>query len=80
MLFIDGEHTYRQVKAELEKFGESVVRWIVLHDTETFAHKGKDGSTPGLMDAINEFVEGGNGWKKMLHLTHNNGLTILERA
>ena len=80
MLFIDGEHTYRQVKAELEKFGESVVRWIVLHDTETFAHKGKDGSEPGLMTAIHEFTEPGSEWKVMLHLKNNNGLTILERA
>jgi len=79
MLFIDGEHTYRAVSAELEKYAPNVSKWIVLHDTETFAHKGKDGSADGLMDAIQEFILPGT-WRVMLHLRHNNGLTILERA
>lgn len=81
MLFIDGEHTYRTVRAELAKFHEHVGEWIVLHDTETFANKGKDGTTPGIMDAVVEFLENEAGglWDWTLHLTHNNGLTILRR-
>lgn len=80
LLFIDGEHTYRQVLAELRLHSPSVGKWIALHDTETFGTIGRDRNAPGLKAAIDEFLKENNEWKLLLHLTHNNGLTVLERS
>jgi len=80
LLFIDGEHTYGAVRAELMRFELTAKRWIVLHDTETFRHQGKDGSKPGLEMAILDFVnDDTDRWGYLLQLPHNNGLTILDR-
>jgi len=81
LLFIDGEHTYRTVRAELCKFAPMVWKWIALHDTHTFASKGKDGTTPGLQDAILDFMNNDQDgeWEYVLNLTHNNGITLLGR-
>ena len=43
LLFIDTEHTYQQLTDELERHHKQVSRYIVLHDTETYAY-GPDGS------------------------------------
>jgi len=80
LLFIDGQHTYRQVLAELELYGPHVRRYIALHDTVTFASIGKDGSKPGLVSAIDEFLAKNTDWNAVLDLPHNNGLMILERG
>lgn len=79
LLHIDSLHTYKQLLAELERHAGRVGQWIVMHDTETFGNKGKDGSTPGLLAAITEFLEWHPEWKLHLHLTNNNGLTLLRR-
>ena len=71
LLFIDTDHTYGQLKAELNRHSKSVTRWIAMHDTETF---------PGCMVACNEFLrENAQQWAMLLHHSHNNGLTVLER-
>jgi hypothetical protein len=71
LLFIDTDHTYEQLSAELQRHSGSVTRWIAMHDTETF---------PSCMVACNEFLAKNVGlWTMILHHTHNNGLTILER-
>jgi len=38
MLFIDTLHSYRQLSTELKLHSEKVKKWIVLHDTVSFAH------------------------------------------
>jgi hypothetical protein len=71
LLFIDTDHTYAQLAAELKRHSKSVTRWIAMHDTETF---------PGCMVACNEFLrENAEQWAMLAHHSHNNGLTILER-
>ena len=40
LLFIDTLHTYDQLAAELARHGMKARRWIVLHDTTTFATNG----------------------------------------
>jgi len=80
LLHIDGEHTYRQVRAELKRWAPSVGKWIALHDTETFGAKGRDNKRPGLTQAIDEFIEENSEWRIQLHLTNNNGFTLLERS
>lgn len=80
LLHIDSLHTYKHLRAELSRHARFCHKWIALHDTATFANKGKDGSKPGLMTAVREFLEQeGREWTALLHLTNNNGMTILQR-
>lgn len=80
LLFIDSLHTYKHLREELRRHAPRCMKWIALHDTQTFGSIGKDGSKPGLMKAILEFLEQeGREWTLLLHLTNNNGMTILQR-
>lgn len=80
LLFIDSLHTYKQLRQELSRHHSKAAKFIVMHDTEVFGHKGKDGSKPGLQEAIHDFLKGdGDGWIWDLHLINNNGLTVLRR-
>jgi len=78
MLFIDSHHTYKQLKEELRLHSGKVAKIIALHDTEFFAKVGQDGSTPGLWQAVEEFMAGGK-FTNMDHYSNNNGLTVLWR-
>lgn len=70
LLFIDTDHTYEQVTAEL-KHANLVGRYIVFHDTFSF---------PAIVPAINEFLAKHNKeWKKIYEVKFNHGLTVLER-
>ena len=80
LLHIDSLHTYKHLSAELSRHAFRCRKWLVLHDTKTFGVKGKDGSEPGLLMALTEFIKRtGAEWSIILHLTNNNGLTILQR-
>ena len=79
LLFIDTVHTYEQLKAELEMHGNKATKWLIFHDTVTFGAKGEDGSTPGLMQAIDEFLEENHHWSVKEVFNNNNGLLVLER-
>lgn len=71
LLFIDTDHTYEQLSAELNMHNQSVTRWIIMHDTESYA---------GCKLAVNDFISNHKVyWKQLVHYTNNNGLTILER-
>jgi predicted HD phosphohydrolase len=72
LLFIDTDHNYQQLFAELSRHHTKVTRWIIMHDTETFA---------GCGEAYRDFLEQHKSeWKELVHFRHNNGLTILERV
>ncbi len=43
LLFVDTLHRYHQVVAELDTFARKTKKWIVFHDTITFATWGADG-------------------------------------
>lgn len=77
LLFIDTYHSYTQLKKELNLHGNKARKYIIFHDTETFGYKGMDGKTPGLLQAIYEFM--GDKWKIKESFKNNNGLLILER-
>ena len=72
LLFIDTEHSYKQLKAELELHGNLPKSYLIFHDTISF---GGD-----LMPAINEFLEANPHWGIKQHFLNNNGLLILERC
>ena len=80
LLFIDTFHSYAQLSRELIKHATSVTTYIVLHDTTTFGDRGMDGKSPGLWQAVEEFVEREPHWRVIARHTHNNGLTVLERG
>ena len=80
LLFIDTLHTYSQLKQELERHSVKVKRCIVMHDTETFGFVGEDGSQPGLVAAVDDFLSSHHEWSMRDRLKNNNGLTILERV
>ncbi len=79
LLFIDTDHWYGQIKAELNRHHGSVSRWILMHDTETFALVNPFDGRPGMRAAIFEFLEQHPEWDLKDHFATGDGLTILER-
>jgi hypothetical protein len=80
-LFIDSLHTYTQLKKELELHGNKARKYLAFHDTAEYSYgrKSEDGTTPGLMDVVEEFLDENNHWVLEKHFENNNGLTILKR-
>lgn len=78
LLFIDTLHTYAQVRAELALHGDSAVRWIAFHDTETFGLVGDD-KGEGINAAITEWLCSRPEWRIVYRTHRNNGLTVIER-
>jgi hypothetical protein len=79
LLFIDTDHWYGQIKAELEHHHTRVRKWIMMHDTETFGMINPFDGRPGMKAAIFEFLETYPEWKLLEHIEIGHGLTILER-
>lgn len=89
MLFLDTWHSYRQVKKELTLHASKVRKYILLHDTTTYAdHDEKSyeswgdewqGNGQGVWPAIEEFLQENDQWKLHRRYLHNNGLTVLRR-
>ena len=79
LLTLDTRHTYEQLQAELAMHGDKAERWMIFHDTVTFGSRGEDGSEPGLMMAIDEFLEEHYEWVVKEVFNNNNGLLILEK-
>ena len=80
LLFIDTLHTYGQLKAELEIHSDKARKYMIFHDTVAYGRTGMDNDTKGLMDALDEFLEGNTEWVLHEHYPNNNGLTVLKRA
>lgn len=79
LLFIDTNHFYSQLKEELCAHGSKARKYIVLHDTESFGIIGADRKSPGLWQAVEEFIAESD-WKIKEHYTNCNGLTVLEKV
>jgi len=79
MLVIDTYHSYSQLNAELRKHGGNVKRYIVIVNSYAFGTVGQDGSSPGVMDAVSEFVDKNDKWEVVYNERKNNGLLIIER-
>jgi len=83
LLFIDTLHNYTQLKEELRLHAPSVSKYIIFHDTTTYAYIGEsyEGNREiGLWPAISEFLEENKEWNIKERLTNNNGLTIIEKT
>lgn len=85
LLFIDTLHTSSQLWCELVRHCDKVRKYIILHDTVTYAlfGGGENGIIEGyhgLMFALINFLDRHQEWKVKEHFTNNNGLTVLERC
>ena len=93
LLFIDTFHCYSQLRQELELHGNKASKYLIFHDSQSYAHTDENGFwlTPemianykdegkkGLIPAINEFLEANPHWVLDHHYTNNNGLMVLKR-
>jgi hypothetical protein len=77
LLFIDTDHTYRQLSQELDQHAHKARKYIALHDTVTFRDEccGEE----GLWRAVQELINTGD-WIMCEHFSHCNGMTFLERV
>jgi hypothetical protein len=90
LLFLDTWHSYKQLKAELDLHASKVKKYLIFHDTTSFAYVdetsyeewGEEWKSEGIgiWRAIEEFLEKeNNDWELVERFTNNNGLTILKR-
>jgi hypothetical protein len=79
LLFIDTEHTGKQVFEELTRHGPLVRRWIALHDTEGFAWWDNDSRAPGLWPGIWRWLRDHPEWRIAYMIRESWGMTLLER-
>lgn len=79
MLLIDTKHTYNQLKQELKLHSGKVSKYIAMHDVGIFGRTSDDGSSKGLMDALEEFLEQNKKWGMDYLTQKNNGLAIIKR-
>lgn len=79
LLFIDSLHTYKHLSKELELHSESVNKYMMFHDTVTFGRNDQRSDGPGLMTAIEEFIEKNPRWSIIEHFEYQHGLTVLEK-
>jgi hypothetical protein len=92
MLFIDTWHTYKQLFAELNMHAVKVKKYILFHDTVSYALVDEGtydclseialdmkSEKQGLVAAINDFLttEKGKQWEIERVYSNNNGLTIM---
>jgi hypothetical protein len=89
LLFLDTWHAYKQLKAELELHSSKVKKYIVFHDTTTYANIDETNYEElgpewkaegiGIWKAIEEFLQNNPQWKLEKRYMNNNGLTIIKR-
>ena len=79
LLFVDSLHIYEQVKTELELHADKAKKYIVFHDTTSYADNGEFGGK-GIWPAIQEFIDSHSEWQLVERRTNNNGLTTLKRV
>ena len=79
LLFIDSNHTYKHLKAELARHASGVRRFIALHDTTTFWDWDAFRGESGIGQAIIEFLREHKEWKTLLRFYNNNGLMVLAK-
>jgi hypothetical protein len=79
LLFIDTDHWYGQIKAELARHYKKVRKYILLHSTETFGLMNPFDGRPGMKSAIYEFMEEHPEWQIREHISSGHGMTVLER-
>ena len=78
-MLVDSLHIYEQVAEELRLHAPKVRKYIVFHDTTTFADHGEFGGK-GIWPAVQEFIDSHPEWQMIERRTNNNGLTVLKKV
>jgi hypothetical protein len=90
LLFIDTWHDFLHLKKELYRHHTKVKKFLIFHDTATFAFKDEplyddyvnereETNLPkGLVSAINEFCLNNPHWHLHERYANNNGITVLK--
>lgn len=89
LLFLDTWHSYKQLKAELKLHAPKVKKYLVFHDTTTYANIDETNYEDlgaewkaegiGIWRAIEEFLQDNPQWILEQRYMNNNGLTILKK-
>ena len=79
LMLVDSLHVYEQVQEELRLHAGKVKKYILFHDTTSFANNGEFGGR-GIWPAIQEFIDSHPEWQLTERRTNNNGLTTLTRV
>lgn len=79
ILFIDTDHVYEQLLAELNLHHKNVKHCILLHDLGNCGIWGERGIDNGLLQALNEFIELNPEWFIEKTYMHDHCLTVLRR-
>lgn len=79
IMLVDSLHVYEQVQKELELHAGKVRKYLLFHDTTSFADHGEFGGK-GIWPAVQEFIDSHLEWQLTERRTNNNGLTILTRV
>ena len=80
LLFIDTEHSYKQLSKELALHADKARKYMIFHDTVSYGYVNEDGTAGGLMPAIEEFLERDNTWRIKERFDNCNGLLVLEKV
>lgn len=80
LLLLDNFNSYKRLKKVLELNGDKARKYILIHNTVCYGRVGDDAYTPGLMQAILDFISTRNNWQEYFHHTNNNGLYCLRRV
>lgn len=79
LLFLDTKHTYAQLLCELTHNCKMVKKWILVHDVVLYGDRGEDDG-PGLLAAIEDFLEYNKSWCLYSIHPQSNGLAVLSRV
>jgi hypothetical protein len=92
LLFLDTWHSYIQLKKELIRHHTKVNKYIILHDTVSYADVDEKSAEEmgllndvetnlpkGLWPAVEEFLSHNRNWVIWEKKPNNNGLTVLKR-
>lgn len=93
LLFLDTWHDFLHLKKELTRHHTNVKKYIIFHDTVSFAYSDEKNANEmgmlnqsetnlpkGLLPAIEEFLYHNKNWVIWEKKPNNNGLTVLKRV
>jgi predicted O-methyltransferase YrrM len=80
LLFIDTWHVEEQIREELKLHASKAKQFIVMHDTEAFAHHGEVLGHGGIWHPVAQYMKEHTEWQLLTHFKNNNGLTVFQRG
>jgi hypothetical protein len=86
LMFVDAQHDYAHVNAELLAHAGKVRKYLCFHDTITFGSHGAIGESGrydpevlGIRPAIDQLMMRDESWRLVRHDTHSHGFLVLQR-